>query len=83
MTMYAITSGILSFYFWAKCSVCLGPIAAYSFYTIATFPTMLAFDVYFVDEPPDISNRYMLGAAIILVAFMAITVYDWMEGEPI
>ena len=44
---------------------------------------MLAFDVYFVDEPPDISNRYMLGAAIILVAFMAITVYDWMEGEPI
>ena len=50
MTMFAMTSGILSVYYWNKCSVNLGPIAAYSFYSILTFPSVIAFDVFFVQE---------------------------------
>jgi hypothetical protein len=82
MTMFALTSGILSYYYWAKCSVNLGPIAAYSFYSILTFPTIIAFDVFFVDEKLEISWNYFMGAVLIIVAFCFITLLDWWESEP-
>ena len=81
MTMFAMTSGILSVYYWNKCSVNLGPIAAYSFYSILTFPSVIAFDVFFVKEKLDISWNYFMGAVLILVVFCFITLMDWWESE--
>ena len=40
MTMYAVCSFIIVFC-WAKASICLGPVLAYSFYTLLTFPIII------------------------------------------
>jgi len=50
LTLFAINSGILMVYLWNKSSVNLGPILASSFYSIFTFPMIIAIDVLFVQE---------------------------------
>jgi|688.fasta_scaffold527179_1 drug/metabolite transporter (DMT)-like permease len=79
LTFYALTSGVLTQYFWTKCSVLLGPIAAYSYFSILTFPSLIFFDVEVVDEKLKMTRQYELGAGIIIVCFVVITVNDLSE----
>jgi hypothetical protein len=75
MTMYAVCSFIIVFC-WAKASISLGPVLAYSAYTLLTFPIIIWQDIASVNDPVVVSGVYIFGAVLIVIAFVAITVLD-------
>jgi hypothetical protein len=76
MTMYAVCSFIVG-YCWARASIRLGPALAFSMYTLLTFPIIIWQDLSNDSEPVEVSEMYLLGAVLIVIAFIAITVLDF------
>ncbi len=75
MTMYAVCSFIIVFC-WAKASICLGPVLAYSLYTLLSFPIIIWQDIANEGDPVVVSGTYIFGAVLIVLAFVAITVLE-------